>query len=138
MAVHRTGLLAPVAGDLQTTHKGVQIALKMIDWGSGIPVYALIEKKATGWEASIIEEFGDRSDGKVGYAYEAEVERVGSIANWIKQILLPKINAALLARFPKTGTTTAATDKIGTLDAQIIAALQWLPQADGTIKVGVK
>lgn len=143
MAVHRSGALAPVAGDLQTTHQGVQIALKVINWGmGGSPFLGLIERKGTTWEViSVVDEFDDRSDGKAGYRFQAEAEVAGSILNWIKQVLIPKINAALAARFKATGAPapapapTTTGDPFVDLDNLLIATLRWAPQADGTLKV---
>lgn len=137
MAVHKEGVLRPAAGDLQTTHRGVNIALKMIDWGS-MPVLCLIEQKGAVWETfASIYEFGDRTDGKPGYAHEAEIEQMGSIGAWIRQVILPAINAALADRFKPAGEVTppATGDPITDIDAAIIAALRWAPQADGTLRV---
>lgn len=140
MAVHKEGALKPVTGDLQTTHRGANIALKMIDWGS-MPVLCLIEQKGAVWETfAIIYEFGDRTDGKRGYAHEAEIEQMGSIGAWIRQVILPAVNAALADRFRPTGTVDVPStgDPIADIDAAIIAALRWAPQADGTLQMATK
>jgi hypothetical protein len=140
MAVHKEGALKPVAGDLQTTHRGANIALKMIAWGGAMPVLCLIEQKGSVWETfAIIYEFGDRMDGKPGFAHEAEIEQMGSIGAWIRQVILPAINAALADRFRPNGDVIdvpATGDAIADIDAAIIATLRWLPQADGALQVG--
>lgn len=137
MSVHREGTLTVVAGDLQTTHRGRTVALKMIDWGSSSPVLALLELKGSVWVVvRIVEEFDDRNDGQSGYRFEMEAEKAGGVANYIKQILVPKVNAALLELFPPSAAPAPEpTDRIAALDAAIIGALRWAPQADGTLRV---
>lgn len=142
MPVHTDGALRPVAGDLQIAHRGASIALKMISWGGGVPVLCLIERKGDAWETfALVYEFGDRSDGKVGYAHEAEIEHMGSVREWIKQVILPAINAALAERF-KPGVVPVdpvpTGDAIVDIDAAIIAALRFEPQADGTLRMTIK
>ena len=141
MAVHREGALTVSAGDLQIKHRDATVALKMIDWGASFPFWALVEHKLGVWSVvEIVEEFDDRSDGTPGYRFEAEADKVGGWANWIRQMLVPKINAALLRRFPPlSGTANPPPpddgDTIGRLDQTIVAALRWAPQADGTLLV---
>lgn len=145
MTVHRSGALTVVAGDLQTTHRGAGVAIKLVDWGTGgSPFLALLYKSAGGWAVkSLIEEFDDRSDGKPGYRFEMEAEQVGGLVNWIKQILLPKINAALRALFPPLDDGAelppppppATGNVFDDLDALIIKTLRFAPQADGTLVV---
>jgi hypothetical protein len=134
MAIHRSGALQPVAGDLQTTHAGVAIAIKMIDWGSGLPVLGLIEKKGTIWEViKIIYEFDDPTIAIIA----EKTKVVNGLADWIKTELLPLINSALLARFPGSGTPPPPPtgDVLTTLDNLLIAKLKFAPQANGTIRV---
>lgn len=142
MPVHTSGALRPIAGDLQIAHRGANIALKMISWGGGVPVLCLIEQKGAAWETfALIYEFGDRSDGQAGYAHEAEIEQMGSVREWIKQVILPAINAALAERF-KPGAVPVdpvpTGDAIVDIDAAIIAALSWAPQPDGTLRMTLK
>lgn len=146
MAVHRSGALAPVAGDLQTTHQGVQIALKMVDWGSGQPFLALLEKVGSAWQivGLPIYEFADDHTGVGGYAFVIEAAKLGvgnvGVAAWVKKVLVPLINAKLAVRFKPTSTPPAPppaqpADPIDNLDSVMIGMLKWAPQADGTLQV---
>lgn len=136
MAVHHSGALAPVAGDLQITHQGAQIALKSIDWGGGLPVLALIEKKPEGWVAGrLIWEFDDSTP--------AIIERAGGMIAWIKSAIVPRINDALAARFKPSSSPPPVTldpdaPLIDQFDAALLGLLAWAPQPDGSLKVVVK
>lgn len=146
MTVHRSGPIAVVAGDLQTTHRGTTIALKMIDWGGGgVPALHLVKRDGTAWTpvGAAIYEFYDDTTGVGGYAHLLEAQKMGGLLNWVKQVLIPKINAALLKMFPALdgGVIVAPPPPSGTgneideLDALLIKTLKWAPQPDGTLKV---
>lgn len=135
MSVHTTGTLAPTSSDLQITHQGAKIMLKCIDWGSGLPVIGLAEQRTSGWEVfAILYEFGDSNTPAIVTA------QAGGTVNWIKTVLLPKINAALALRFKATGTTTPApaAGTLADIDAQLVKVLGWAPQADGTLRMVAK
>jgi hypothetical protein len=139
MAIHRSGALQPVAGDLQTTHAGVAIAIKMIDWGSGLPVLGLIEKKGSIWEViKILYEFDDPTQAML--VEKSKV--INGLVDWIRTEIVPLVNAALLARFPATGTGGGGTppptptgDILTLVDNMLIGKLKFAPQANGTIRV---
>jgi hypothetical protein len=139
MAIHRSGALQPVAGDLQTTHAGVAIAIKIIDWGSSMPILGLIEKKGTAWEViSILYEFDDPTLAQLA----EDAKMVGGLWDWIKRDIIPMINAALLGRFPATGSSGGdppppppTGDVLSMIDELLNSKLRFAPQADGTIRV---
>lgn len=136
MTVHTSGVLTLTATDFKTVHQGVEIGVKVVAWTGSMPVITLVEKKGTLYEATyILFAFDD-----VSLAKDVTVKAGGTVA-WIKTVLLPKINEALLKRFPKTGTTTPPTTEAAALadiDAQLGKVLAWSPQADGTLRMVAK
>ena len=132
MSIHTAGTLAPTPDDFQTTHQGVPIMVKCIDWGNnGMPVIGLVEKKAGGWEViNLLMEFDDV------VTPEKSTAAAGGTAAWIKTVLLPRLNAALAVRFKAGGTVTPpAGGSLADIDKQIGVLLRWAPQTDGTLKV---
>lgn len=139
MAVHKVGTLAPVTGDLQTTHQGAAVAVKMIQWGSdSMALLALIEKKGTAWEAiDVIYQFDDPTLTIL----RAEAKVSGGIAAWFKREVLPLINQSLGKRFPATGAPlppVTDNDLIVQVDQAMLSLLAWAPQADGTLRMATK
>lgn len=133
MTVHHRGTLAPTASDMQTTHQGVKLMLKLIAWDGGVPVAALAELRPTGWEVfAILYEFDDIN------LPEDVTRKAGGTVAWIKTVLLPAINAALAKRFPKTSTAPVVAGSLDDIDAQLLKALAWSPQADGTLRMVAK
>lgn len=135
MTVHTAGVLSLTATDFKITHLGVELGLKCIDWGSGIPVISIVEKKGTIYESNIIHEFGgDQSTPEV------ETKAAGGTVNWIKTVLLPKINVFLKKRFPAatTPTPTFPPGSLADIDSQFSKVLAWAPKSDGTLSVVVK
>jgi hypothetical protein len=138
MAVHRLGTLVPDAlRDLYTTHKGVPIAVKMIQWGDSMAVLALIEKKGTTWESiHVIYQFDDPT--------MATLESIKNVSNgikdWFVANVIPKINEALLMRFPADSVTPPVStgDIIELVDQTMLSILRFEPQANGTIIVKLK
>jgi hypothetical protein len=118
----------------------VNIALKVVDWGSGgLPILVLIEQIGASWSivGEPIYEMGDDNTGVGGYAFEVEAAKMGGMVNWIRSVLVPAVNARLAARFKPTAAPAPAPsgDPVERFDAALIAALRWAPQADGTLKV---
>lgn len=140
MTVQTSGTLTLTATDFKITHLGVELGLKCIDWGSGVPVVSIVEKRGTIYESYVIHEFGgDQSPP------EMETKVAGGTVSWIKTVLLPKINAYLKGRFPAKTTTTPTTPtttypagSLADIDAQFSKVLAWSPKTDGTLSVVVK
>lgn len=136
MTVHTSGVLALTASDFKTTHLGVEIGVKVVAWTGIMPVVTMVEKKGAVYEAThILYEFDD------SHLPEVVTAAAGGTVNWIKTVLLPRINTALAARFKPTGTTippTTSAAALAEIDSQLGALLAWKPQVDGTLLVAVK
>lgn len=140
MSVHRSGPLTVTPNDLQTTHAGRHVALKLVAWDTASPKLVVVERKGAVWEANfVVQEFDDRNDGVPGYRYEAEIEEDGGVVNWIKKRILPLVNATLARMFlPSTEPPPPPGDLPVTLDgidAGLHATLRWAPKSDGTLQV---
>jgi hypothetical protein len=111
----------------------VQIAVKMIDWGSGVPVLALIEKKGAEWQTiNVLYQFDDPTVAQM----EAIAKVAGGLPSWVKTDLMPAINAALLERFPPSSVPVPGTsDIISLIDQTMLYSLRFVPQVDGTLRV---
>lgn len=131
MTVHKSGELTLTGTDFKTVHRGVEIGVKCFAWGGGIPAIAMVERMPNGkYEAtSVLFEFSDSP-----YTPAELTAAAGGVVQWIKTVLLPKINAALASRFPPDGAPADA-GSIEDIDAQLGAVLRWAPQADGTLQV---
>lgn len=131
MTVQTSGELTLTDDDFKTVHLGVEIGVKCFAWGGGIPAISLVELMANGkYEATyVLFEFGDSPNTP-----EKLTRAAGGTAKWIEDVLAPKINEALVRRFPPDGTMPDA-GSIEDIDAQLGAVLRWAPQADGTLQV---
>lgn len=135
MTVQTSGVFGVTATDFQTTHQGVQIAVKVVAWDGAMPVMTLAEKKAGGWEATyILYEFDDLN------APEQVTAKAGGTVNWIKTVILPKLNEVLALRFKATGTPPPPVvgGSLADIDSQLSKVLAWAPQIDGTLRVVAK
>ena len=131
MTVQVSGELTLTDKDFRITHRGVEIGVKCFAWGGGIPAIAMVERMPNGkYEATdVLFEFGDTPNTP-----EELTRAAGGTAKWIEDVLAPKINEALVRRFPPDGTMPDA-GSIEDIDAQLGAVLRWAPQADGTLQV---
>ena len=131
MTVQVSGELTLTDKDFRITHRGVEIGVKCFAWGGGIPAIAMVERMPNGkYEATdVLFEFGDTPNTP-----EELTRAAGGTAKWIEDVLAPKINEALVRRFPPDGTMPDA-GSIEDIDAQLGVVLRWAPQADGTLQV---
>lgn len=130
MTVHYSGEVTLTAADFKTVHKGVEIGVKCFAWDVTMPAISMVERMPNGkyQPTSVIFEFSDSPNTTKELTAAA-----GGTVKWIKTVLLPRINAALLQRFPPSGGVEAGT--IEDIDANLGVALRWAPQADGTLQV---
>lgn len=141
MAIHTGGKLNVHPTDLQITHAGKKVALKLIQWGGegGIPVICGIQQMPNGdWEVT-----GQFTEYDDIFTPEAAVAKAGGVRNYIVNVLVPLINEWLARVFPPTGVTTPAPVAPGDsifvqLDKTIPTILAWDPKADGTLQIKVK
>lgn len=133
MTVHKSGELAFTETDFRAVHRGVEIGVKCFAWGGGLPAIAMVERMADGkYQAtSVLFEFSDSPNTPAELTAAA-----GGVAQWIKTVLVPLINAALASRFPPEAVNPEG-GSIEDIDAQLGAVLRWAPQADGTLRVTV-
>lgn len=131
MTVQVSGELTLTDKDFRITHRGVEIGVKCFAWGGGIPAIAMVERMPNGkYEAtSVLFEFSDSP-----YTPAELTAAAGGVVQWIKTALMPRINAALAARFPPEAVNPEG-GSIEDIDAQLGAVLRWAPQADGTLQV---
>jgi hypothetical protein len=135
MTIHTSGLLTLTPTDFKIIHRNVELGIKIIDWGSGVPVISIVEKVGTLYESKqILFEFDDVN------LPEVIVKAAGGTVPWIKTVLLPKINAALKARFLPVSSTTPINvpGSLADIDSQLGTVLKWVPMTDGTLTVAIK
>lgn len=129
------GPISITPSDLQFTHRGKKVAIKIrkLSW----PVLIACLDEGSGWKAdTILEDWADDPNPVLRTVN-------GDTMKWVRETLIPKINAWLLKVFPPivSGGTTPTTTAPKTDDealAQIDAALgtlKFVAAADGTVKV---
>ena len=113
--------------DLQLTHRGKTVAVKIrvLD----VPyVIGCIKAPDGRWEGGPF--LDDETFVNSGITPETEVAKYGSAKEWVRVIVLPRLQAWLDALFPPSGTPLTALELI----AVEVAGLRLTPQADGTVK----
>ena len=133
MTVQRAGSLTLTATDFKTTHKGVEIGVKCFAWDPTMPIVSIVERMPSGeYQATyVLTDFDDSN------TLEAATRDAGGVVMWIKTVLLPAINAALLKRFPPSSGDPGSpgAGSIDDVDAKLGVVLGWAPKADGTLQV---
>lgn len=113
--------------DLQLTHRGKSVAVKVRLFE--VPYIIGCLKGSDGkWEAQAM--LDDETFVNTGVTPETEIARVGSAREWVRQIVLPRLQAWLDTIFKPSGTPLTALELI----AVEVAGLRLTPQADGTVK----
>lgn len=129
MTVHCSGDLTLTAADFTTVHRGVNIGIKCIAWAGSLPVISVVERMGDTCQSTyIVFEFGDTPNTP-----EELTAAAGGAEAWIADVLRPRINEALLQRFPPDAPI--APGSIDDIDARLGAVLRWAPQPDGTLRV---
>ena len=131
MTVHYSGDLTLTDEDFKTVHRGVEIGVKCFAWGGGIPAISLVELMPNGkYEATyVLFEFGDSPNTP-----EELTRAAGGTEAWIKSDLAPRINDALIQRFPPDGAVVD-DGSIEDIDAALSKVLRWHPKTDGGLEV---
>lgn len=113
--------------DLQLTHRGKTIAVKVrvLD----VPYIIGCTKAPNGtWEGGPF--LDDETFVNSGTTPESEVAKFGTAREWVRQIVLPRLQAWLDQLFPASGTAPTALEQI----AAEVAGLRLRVQANGTVK----
>ena len=135
--IHTFGPLAPSPGDLQITHRGRVLALKIVAWDGLTPTLSILERKGgptAHWTADYVAyAFDDRRDGAPGFQCDIEIAEAGGVDAWVRSRLVPAINEMLAMMF--TPGPVAPTGTLDAVDAVLQSILRWAPQADGTLRV---
>jgi len=131
MTVQTSGELTLTDDDFKTVHRGVEIGVKCFAWGGGIPAISLVELMANGkYEATyVLFEFGDSPNTP-----EELTRAAGGTEAWIKSMLAPRINDALIQRFPPDDQATSE-GSIEDIDALLGVVLRWERGAGGILAV---
>lgn len=115
------------ADDLQLTHRGKTIAIKVrvLD----VPyVIGCIKRPDGKWDSGPL--LCDETFANTGITPETEVARYGSAKEWVRQIVLPRLQAWLDQLYPASGTAPTAIEQI----AAEVAGLRLRVLANGTVK----
>jgi hypothetical protein len=115
------------ADDLQLTHRGKTIAVKVrvLD----VPyVIGAIKRPEGKWDGGPL--LCDETFANTGITPETEVAKHGSAREWVRQIVLPRLQAWLDELYPASGTAPTAIEQI----AAEVAGLRLRVLANGTVK----
>lgn len=113
--------------DLQLTHRGKTIAVKVRLFD--VPYIVGCIKGSDGkWEAQAM--LDDETFSNTGTTPETEIARVGSAREWVRQIVLPRLQDWLNTIYKPSGTPLSALELI----AVEVAGLRLQVQTDGTVK----
>ena len=113
--------------DLQLTHRGKTIAVKVRLFD--VPYIVGAIKGSDGkWEAQAM--LDDETFSNTGTTPETEIARVGSAREWVRQIVLPRLQDWLNTLYKPSGTPLTALELI----AVEVAGLRLQVQPDGTVK----
>lgn len=126
------GNLQILANDLQITHRGKTIAIKIRDMG--YPVIIGCERQADGsWRGTqmLYEEWANS-----GVTPESDIAKHGNAVNFVRNVLRPAINAWLARLFPAISAPAPAPSgsAIEQIDAAVLG-LKFVAGADGTLRV---
>jgi hypothetical protein len=124
--------------DLQLSHRGIKVAFKIrvIAW----PVLMACVDEGGGWKVDmLLEDWADDPNPVLRSVN-------GDTMNWIKTVLIPKMNAWLAKIFPPMANTPSAptapstapkTDEEALVQIdKALASLKFSVKADGTVAIG--
>lgn len=121
-----TGPIRIDSDDAQITYAGKTVALKVRDFGGGAAYILGCTLDGSEWKAFEAFAFDD------GMTPENQESKYGSAVEFVRQFMIPKINAWLLTVYP-SGTTSTALERI----ASALAGVTFTPQTDGTLKASI-
>lgn len=113
--------------DPQTMHGGISIAVKARYLG--YLHILLAEKQSDGKWTGVADLTGELFANDPGPSPESVIAQYGSAVEFVRKVVVPNLNAALLRRFPPSGTPLTPEQQI---DAAL-RLLRFVPQPDGTL-----
>lgn len=121
-----TGNLVIDPDDLQLTHRGKTIAVKIRVLDAPY-IIGCIKGSNGSWQANA--SLDDDTFVNSGVTPETEVAKYGSAREWVRQVVLPRLQGWLDALFPPTGTTKTALEQI----ASEVMGIKLIINTDGSI-----
>lgn len=126
-----TGNLVIDPDDLQLTHRGKTIAVKIRVLDAPY-IIGCIKGSNGSWQANA--SLDDDTFVNSGVTPETEVAKYGSAREWVRQIVLPRLQGWLDALFPPTGTAKTALEQI----ASEVMGIKLIINTDGSITASMK
>lgn len=115
------------ADDLQLTHRGKTIAVKVRVLDAPY-VVACVKRPDGKWDSATL--LCDETFVNSGITPETEVAKYGTAREWVRQIVLPRLQAWLDQLFPASDKAPSALEQI----AAEVAGLRLKVQPNGTVR----
>lgn len=119
------------SNDLQLLHRNTLIAIKVRVIGETPYIIGCIRQPSGAWESAAL--LDDETFVNSGVTPETEIARVGSAKEWVRQVVLPRLQEWLNALFPAIGGGGGGPTALEQIAAEV-AGIRLTVQSDGTVK----